>query len=113
MRRDRLLRVQRWCVVTRREIVSWLMDMDGVLIREQTVVPGADRFLERLRVLEQPFLVLTNNSMYTQRDLAARLSAIGLSKSRRSGSGPPRWRPRTSSTARGRKARRSSSARRG
>ena len=54
------------------------MDMDGVLIREQTVVPGADRFLERLRVLEQPFLVLTNNSMYTQRDLAARLSAIGL-----------------------------------
>ena len=64
--------------MTRREIVSWLMDMDGVLIREQTVVPGADRFLERLRVLEQPFLVLTNNSMYTQRDLAARLSAIGL-----------------------------------
>ena len=64
--------------MTRREIVSWLMDMDGVLIREQTVVPGADRFLERLRALEQPFLVLTNNSMYTQRDLAARLSAIGL-----------------------------------
>jgi NagD protein len=64
--------------VTHREIASWLMDMDGVLIREQTVVPGADRFVERLRELERPFLVLTNNSMYTQRDLAARLSAIGL-----------------------------------
>jgi 5'-nucleotidase len=64
--------------VTRREIASWLMDMDGVLVREQTVVPGADRFIERLRALERPFLVLTNNSMYTRRDLAARLSAIGL-----------------------------------
>jgi 5'-nucleotidase len=54
------------------------MDMDGVLIHEQTVVPGADRFIERLRALERRFLVLTNNSMYTPRDLAARLTAIGL-----------------------------------
>lgn len=54
------------------------MDMDGVLIREQTVVPGADRFIERLGALERPFLVLTNNSMYTQRDLSARLATIGL-----------------------------------
>jgi NagD protein len=54
------------------------MDMDGVLVREQTVVPGADRFVARLRALDLPFLVLTNNSMYTPRDLAARLLAIGL-----------------------------------
>jgi NagD protein len=64
--------------MTRREILSWLMDMDGVLVREQTVVPGADRFIARLRELGLPFLVLTNNSMYTQRDLSARLAAIGL-----------------------------------
>jgi 5'-nucleotidase len=61
-----------------RTIASWLMDMDGVLIHEQTVVPGADRFVERLTELERPFLVLTNNSMYTPRDLAARLAGIGL-----------------------------------
>src|SRR6478752_3814860 len=54
------------------------MDMDGVLIREHTVVPGADRFIARLRELDLPFLVLTNNSMYTPRDLAARLLTIGL-----------------------------------
>jgi NagD protein len=54
------------------------MDMDGVLVREQTVVPGAERFVGRLRELGRPFLVLTNNSIYTQRDLAARLSSIGL-----------------------------------
>jgi NagD protein len=62
----------------RREIRSWLMDMDGVLVHEQTAVPGADRFLARLRELEIPFLVLTNNSIYTRRDLAARLQASGL-----------------------------------
>jgi NagD protein len=61
-----------------REIRSWLMDMDGVLVREEHAVPGADRFLARLRELGLPFLVLTNNSMYTRRDLAARLSRTGL-----------------------------------
>lgn len=62
----------------RRDIRSWLMDMDGVLVREQQAIPGADAFLHRLRELERPFLVLTNNSMYTRRDLAARLLALGL-----------------------------------
>jgi NagD protein len=64
--------------VTRREIRSWLMDMDGVLVHEDEAIPGADRFLARLRELGLPFLVLTNNSTYTRRDLAARLRASGL-----------------------------------
>jgi NagD protein len=57
---------------------TWLMDMDGVLVHEQVPIPGADRFLARLRELELPFLVLTNNSIYTPRDLAARLRLSGL-----------------------------------
>ena len=61
-----------------REIRSWLMDMDGVLVHEEHAIPGADRFLEALRERERPFLVLTNNSIYTRRDLAARLRASGL-----------------------------------
>jgi NagD protein len=64
--------------MTRREIRSWLMDMDGVLVSEQNAVPGAQEFLGRLRELGTPFLVLTNNSIYTQRDLAARLRRSGL-----------------------------------
>ncbi|HST33551.1 MAG TPA: HAD-IIA family hydrolase [Solirubrobacteraceae bacterium] len=62
----------------KREIRSWLMDMDGVLVREEQAIPGADRFLARLRELGRPFLVLTNNSIYTPRDLVARLAASGL-----------------------------------
>ena len=64
--------------MTRREIRSWLMDMDGVLVREQQAIPGAPEFLARLRELGLPFLVLTNNSIYTPRDLAARLRRTGL-----------------------------------
>jgi NagD protein len=64
--------------MTRRKISSWLMDMDGVLVREQNAIPGAQEFLARLRELEMPFLVLTNNSMYTRRDLAARLRRTGI-----------------------------------
>jgi NagD protein len=59
-------------------IESWLMDMDGVLVHEANALPGADRFLARLRELGLPFLLLTNNSIYTRRDLAARLQASGL-----------------------------------
>ena len=54
------------------------MDMDGVLVREEQVIPGAGEFLARLEQLGRPFLLLTNNSMYTRRDLAARLQANGL-----------------------------------
>lgn len=52
--------------------------MDGVLVNEGVVVPGADRFVDALRRAGLRFLVLTNNSMYTPRDLAARLHALGL-----------------------------------
>jgi NagD protein len=61
-----------------REIRSWLMDMDGVLVHEEHAIPGADAFLAQLRERGTPYLVLTNNSMYTRRDLAARLAATGL-----------------------------------
>ena len=64
--------------MTDRRIDAWLMDMDGVLVREEQAVPGADRWLALLRERGLPFLVLTNNSMYTPRDLAARLRAAGL-----------------------------------
>jgi NagD protein len=64
--------------VTHREIRSWLMDMDGVLVHEENALPGADRFLAALRERGRPFLVLTNNSIYTRRDLAARLRSSGL-----------------------------------
>jgi NagD protein len=54
------------------------MDMDGVLVHEEQAIEGADRFLAALRARALPFLVLTNNSIYTRRDLAARLRASGL-----------------------------------
>jgi NagD protein len=62
----------------RREISSWLMDMDGVLVTEEQAIPGASEFIARLTGLGIPFLVLTNNSMYTPRDLRARLGRSGL-----------------------------------
>ncbi|MFE4492940.1 HAD-IIA family hydrolase [Streptomyces niveus] len=65
-------------MIDRKPIESWLTDMDGVLIHEGVPVPGADAFIKRLRETGRPFLVLTNNSIYTPRDLHARLSRMGL-----------------------------------
>lgn len=57
---------------------NYLTDMDGVLVREEHLVPGADEFLAELRANGNRFLVLTNNSAYTPRDLRARLLHSGL-----------------------------------
>ncbi|MEV4971595.1 MULTISPECIES: HAD-IIA family hydrolase [Streptomyces] len=62
----------------RKPIESWLTDMDGVLIHEGVPIPGAAEFIKRLRESGKPFLVLTNNSIYTPRDLQARLARMGL-----------------------------------
>ncbi|MFF2526071.1 HAD-IIA family hydrolase [Streptomyces liangshanensis] len=62
----------------RKPIESWLTDMDGVLIHEGVPIPGAAEFLKALRESGKPFLVLTNNSIYTPRDLQARLARMGL-----------------------------------
>ncbi len=52
--------------------------MDGVLVRENQAIPGAQRFLDTLIEKDMPYLVLTNNSIFTNRDLSARLAASGL-----------------------------------
>ncbi|GAB3589702.1 Ribonucleotide monophosphatase NagD [Corynebacterium faecale] len=58
--------------------ISYLTDMDGVLIREGDMIPGADRFLQALTHNNIEFMVLTNNSIFTPRDLSARLRSSGL-----------------------------------
>jgi NagD protein len=59
-------------------IENWLTDMDGVLVHENQALPGAAEFVERLTQSGRPYLVLTNNSIFTARDLAARLRASGI-----------------------------------
>jgi NagD protein len=65
-------------VTDRQPATCWLTDMDGVLVHEDAALPGAAEFLQRLVDRERRFLVLTNNSIYTPRDLAARLAGSGL-----------------------------------
>jgi NagD protein len=65
-------------VTERKAIESWLTDMDGVLVHEGVPVPGAVDFVNRMRRSGKPFLILTNNSIYTARDLAARLNRMGF-----------------------------------
>ena len=57
---------------------NYLMDMDGVLVRGRTPIPGATDFIDRLTQRGIPFLVITNNPLYTPRDLAHRLQTGGI-----------------------------------
>jgi NagD protein len=57
---------------------TWLTDMDGVLVHEERAIPGAGEFIAALQASGKKFLVLTNNSIFTPRDLRARLLAAGI-----------------------------------
>jgi NagD protein len=57
---------------------NYLIDMDGVLVRGRIPIPGAAEFLQKLKDRGARHLVLTNNPLYTQKDLAHRLNTIGL-----------------------------------
>jgi NagD protein len=59
-------------------VESWLTDMDGVLVHEERAIPGASEFIATLQASGKKFLVLTNNSIFTPRDLRARLLAGGI-----------------------------------
>jgi NagD protein len=62
----------------RSEVECWLTDMDGVLVHENHPIRGAAELLQQWRDQDKPYLVLTNNSIFTPRDLSARLRASGL-----------------------------------
>jgi len=57
---------------------NFLIDMDGVLVEGKTIIPGADKFIDKLKKQNRKFLVLTNNPLYTPRDLAHRLQEAGI-----------------------------------
>jgi NagD protein len=64
--------------VKEQSITNYLIDMDGVLVSGTRTIPGADDFITRLKERGAEFLVLTNNPLYTPKDLAHRLQKIGL-----------------------------------
>ena len=57
---------------------SYFIDMDGVLMRGAAPIPGAADFVGRLVQRGAKFLLLTNNSLFTPRDLRLRLERSGL-----------------------------------
>ncbi|MFN8190941.1 MAG: HAD-IIA family hydrolase [Nocardioidaceae bacterium] len=59
-------------------IHSWLTDMDGVLVREEDPISGAAEFIAALEESGLKYLLLTNNSIFTPRDLRARLLSSGI-----------------------------------
>ncbi len=59
-------------------VKNYLIEMDGVLVRGSQLIPGAAEFIQSLRTKEIPFLIFTNNSLYTPPDLRMRLTYMGL-----------------------------------
>src|SRR5262245_33329666 len=61
-----------------RPVHTWLTDMDGVLVHEEDPIAGASEFIGALEASGLKYLLLTNNSIFTRRDLRARLLGSGI-----------------------------------
>jgi len=59
-------------------IKSVICDIDGVLMHDNTAVPGAQEFLQRILAKEMPLVVLTNYPSQTEQDLANRFASAGV-----------------------------------
>lgn len=59
-------------------IKAVISDMDGVLWRGDTPLPGLARFFETLRARGLPFVLATNNSSKTQADYVRKLAGMGV-----------------------------------
>jgi HAD superfamily hydrolase (TIGR01458 family) len=59
-------------------IQAVLLDIGGVLLDGETPLPGAVEALARLRATGLPFMLLTNTSRTSHKDLLARLDMAGL-----------------------------------
>ncbi len=64
--------------VSNRMAKGYLIDMDGVIYRGSTLIPGAAEFIQQLQRNGTPFLFLTNNSERSAKDLVTKLRALGL-----------------------------------
>ena len=61
-----------------KDLDCWLCDKDGVLMHGDNPIPGAKEFIKRLQATDRRFLVLTNDSVQSPRDLSARMGRAGL-----------------------------------
>ncbi|SPE60565.1 HAD-superfamily hydrolase, subfamily IIA [Verrucomicrobia bacterium] len=57
---------------------GYLIDMDGVIYRENQLIPGTKDFVEVLVDTGTPFVFVTNNSAPTPEDLSVRLGHLGI-----------------------------------
>lgn len=57
---------------------GYLIDMDGVIYRGSTLIPGAAEFVQQLQRTGTPFMFLTNNSERSAKDLVTKLRSLGL-----------------------------------
>ncbi|MBN2430013.1 MAG: HAD hydrolase-like protein [Acidobacteria bacterium] len=63
-------------LVERYEVL--LLDAYGVLVEQQTLIPGADEFIDRLNRLGKPYYILTNDASRSVEHSAARYHRRGL-----------------------------------
>ena len=65
-----------------KKIKCWLLDMDGTVSFGDRMIPGADKFFERIREKGTNFIFLTNNSSQRGQAYVDRMKNLGIDLNR-------------------------------
>ncbi len=61
-----------------KDLHGWVIDMDGVLWRGETPLPGLQEFFGLLRDRKLGFILATNNARQTAERVQAKLASFGV-----------------------------------
>ncbi len=65
--------------VTLQQLTTYLIDLDGVIYRGETLIPGAKDFIHWLDSNSKKYLFLTNNSFASEQQVVDKLTRLGIS----------------------------------
>jgi len=60
------------------QLTTYLIDLDGVIYRGETLVPGAKEFVDWLDARHKKYLFLTNNSFASEQQVVDKLARLGI-----------------------------------
>ncbi len=60
------------------QLTTYLIDLDGVIYRGETLIPGAKEFIQWLDDKDKKYLFLTNNSFASEQQVVDKLARLGI-----------------------------------
>jgi HAD superfamily hydrolase (TIGR01458 family) len=68
---------------TLENVKGWLIDLDGTLFVGDSLLPGASEFINKLRLQDRSFRIVSNSTVLSRKQIAEKLCKLGIEVSKK------------------------------